>query len=68
MLAGKGIKRLIKDAAAGKVKLLVRAAAKAAKRLGLDGTATVTVTATYTPAGGAPNSQSKKLRLRRKRR
>jgi hypothetical protein len=68
VLAGKGIKRFIKDAAPGKVKLLVRAAAKAATRLGRDGTVTVTVTVTYTPTGGAPNSQSKKLRLRRRRR
>jgi hypothetical protein len=67
VLAGKGIKRLIKDAAPGKVKLLVTAAAKAARRLARNGAATVTVTVTYTPTGGDPNSQSKQLRLRRKR-
>jgi hypothetical protein len=67
-LDGKGIKPVsVRVAKASTAKLSVRLTGKAKVALGRTGKATVLVKVTFTPRGGAPNSQARKLRLRRSR-
>ena len=54
--------------AAGRVKLLVRAKGKAARRLRRHGTVKVTAKITFTPTGGNANTQRKRLQLIRRHR
>jgi hypothetical protein len=53
--------------AAGRVKLLVRAKGKAAKRLRRHGKVKVTAKVTFTPTGGSARTKTKKLKLIRRR-
>jgi hypothetical protein len=53
---------------AGTVRLTIKGQPGIQRRLGRTRQATVTVKVTYTPAGGDPNTKSKKLTLRRGRR
>ncbi len=63
-LDGKNLKPQTKSApAAGAVKLKVVAKGKAEKRLAEDGQAKVKPRVTFTPAGGAPNTESTKVKL-----
>jgi hypothetical protein len=65
-LAGKRVKRQSKAAAAaGKIKLLIKAKGKAAKALRERGKAKVRFNVTYIPTGGAPVTAVKKVTLRR---
>jgi hypothetical protein len=66
-LAGKGVARTPPVVAArpGTVSLSLQAAGKAKKQLRKTRSATVEVTVTYTPAGGTPNAQTRRLKLRR---
>jgi hypothetical protein len=51
--------------AAGKVKLRIKPRGKATAKLNRTGRATVKAKVTFTPSGGAPSSQSKKIRLQK---
>jgi hypothetical protein len=65
-LTGKKVKRQSKAvAAAGKVKLLIKAKGKAAKALRNRGKARVRLTIAYTPTGGLPATAVKTVTLRR---
>jgi hypothetical protein len=65
-LTGKKVKRQSKAAAAaGKVKLLIKAKGKAAKALRKRGKAKVRFTVAYTPTGGLPATAVKTVILRR---
>jgi hypothetical protein len=67
-LGGKGIKPVsARVAKAMAAKLTVRLTGKAKTALLKAGKATVLVKVTFTPRGGAPDSQARKLRLRRSR-
>ena len=69
LLTGRGIKQLTRLVShAGTVKLTIKGQPGTQRSLGRTGKATVTVRVTYTPTGGDPNTQSKKLTLRRGRR
>jgi hypothetical protein len=52
--------------AAGAVKMLVKPKGKAKRKLNRTGKVKVRVAITYTPTGGSPNSQSKRLALRKR--
>ncbi len=54
--------------AEGDVTLLIKPKGKARKRLNKKGKAKVKAEVTYTPDGGEPNTQTKKIKLKRKRR
>jgi hypothetical protein len=65
-LAGKGVKRRqrsLATATGGLLKLTVIAKGKAANRLGDNGSVRVTPKVTFTPTGGAPATESRKLKL-----
>lgn len=64
-LTGKKVKRQSKAAAAGKVKLLIKAKGKAAKALRERGKAKVRLSVAYTPTGGLPATAVKTVILRR---
>jgi 6-phosphogluconolactonase (cycloisomerase 2 family) len=67
-LAGKGLKVASAELPdAGEVKLLVKAKGKKAKRLRKRGKVKVQPAVTFTPTGGEANTQSKRVKLRRKR-
>ena len=68
-LAGKGIvaKPAKPVAAAGIVKLQIKAKGKARRKLGRLGKAKVTARVTYTPTGGAANTQAKTAKLIKRR-
>jgi sugar lactone lactonase YvrE len=69
LLTGKGIKKLTKSVShAGRVQLTLTAQRKTSRRLRRTGRAKVTVQVTYTPTGGDPNTKSKTLTLRSRRR
>ena len=62
-LGGKGVK---KAKAAGNVSLLVESAAKAKKKSDyISGKVKLTLKVTFTPAGGAPNTESTKVTLKK---
>lgn len=64
-LSGKRIKRQSKTvSAAGKVRLLIKAKGKAAKKLRENGKAKVKIGVTYTPTGGMPAIAEKSVTLR----
>jgi hypothetical protein len=66
-LAGKGVVNQTKTStAAGTVNLLVKSKGKQKKKLNKAGKVKVKVTVTYTPTGGLPNSQSRKLILKKR--
>jgi dipeptidyl aminopeptidase/acylaminoacyl peptidase len=66
VLGGKGVKKAKANAKApGKVPLPVVSAAKAMKKLTEFGKVKLTLTVTFTPAGGAPNTESKKVTLKK---
>jgi hypothetical protein len=66
VLGGKGVKKSKASAkGAGTVKLPVVSAAKAMKRLTELGKVKLTLKVTFTPAGGAPNTESKKVTLKK---
>lgn len=68
VLKGNGLKKTSASAhGAGKVKLKVKVAKKTAKKLKSKGKAKVTAKVTYTPTGGKANTESKKIKLIRKR-
>jgi virginiamycin B lyase len=68
-LTGRGIRQLTRLAShVGPVKLTIKGQPAVQRRLGRTGKATVTVRVTYAPTGGDPNTESKKLTLRRGRR
>lgn len=69
LLTGRGIKKLARFVTQpGKVKLTIKGQPRIQRRLGRTGKATINVKVTYTPTGGDPNTESKKLTLRRGRR
>jgi len=64
----KKVKRSVEEAgAAGKEKLRVRARGKPRKRLRATGNVRVRAKVTYTPAGGEPNTKTKRIGLRKRR-
>lgn len=64
-LSGKGTKRQSKTiSAAGKVRLLIKAKGKVAKRLRENGKAKVKIGVTYIPTGGLPATAEKTVTLR----
>jgi virginiamycin B lyase len=66
LLTGRGIKKLTKSVRhPGRVQLTFTPQPDTSRKLGRTGRATVTVKVTYTPAGGDPNTEFKKLTLRR---
>ena len=68
-LTGRGIRQLDRLVSrAGTVKLTIKGQPRTQRSLGRTRRMSVTVRVTYTPAGGDPNTQSKKLTLRRGRR
>jgi sugar lactone lactonase YvrE len=68
-LTGRGIRQVDRFInRAGTVKLTIKGRPTTKRSLGRTGRAPVTVRVTYTPTGGDPNTQSKKLTLRRGRR
>jgi virginiamycin B lyase len=69
LLTGPGVKRLSRFVSrAGTVRLTIKGQPRVQRSLARTGTARVMVRVTYTPPGGDPNTQSKKLTLRRGRR
>jgi hypothetical protein len=54
-------------AAAGQVKLQIKAKGKARRKLNRVGKANVTIKVTYTPAGGLANTKAKKIKLIKRR-
>ncbi len=50
---------------AGTTKLKVRARGRAARKLRRTGKVSVSAKVTYTPTGGKPNTERKRIRLRR---
>ncbi len=70
-LGGKGVRPIHKAKAqakavnAGTTTLKVRAKGRAARKLSRTGKARVTAKITYTPAGGKPNTERKRIRLKR---
>jgi hypothetical protein len=69
LLTGRGIKKLARFVSQpGKVPLTIKGQPSIQRRLGRTGKATINVKVTYTPTGGDPNTESKKLTLRRGRR
>jgi virginiamycin B lyase len=69
LLTGRGIRQLTRSVShADTVKLRIKGQPGTRRRLSRTGKAPVTVKVTYTPTGGDPNTESKKLTLRRGRR
>ncbi len=67
-LGGKGVKPEAREAtAAGAVKLLVKAKGKRGKRLRKRGKVKVKAEVSFTPTGGEPNTQTKPVKLIRRR-
>lgn len=52
--------------AAGKEKLSIKPKGKAKKKLNTKGKAKVKAKVTYTPDGGSPNTEDKKIKLRKR--
>jgi hypothetical protein len=73
-LSGKGVKTastggavIAKPVSApGDVKLKIRAKGKKKRKLNENGKVKVTVNVTFTPTGGDPNTQSRKLKLKKR--
>jgi Tol biopolymer transport system component len=66
VLKGKGLKKATKTVAApGKATLPVKATGKALKKLAANGAVVVKAKVTFTPRGGSPNTQTKRLTLKK---
>jgi hypothetical protein len=69
LLTGRGIRQVARSVTrAGTVKLMIKGQPGIQRRVRRTGKVTITVNVTYTPAGGDPNTEFKKLTLRRGRR
>jgi tripartite motif-containing protein 71 len=66
-LAGKQVKPQETSVGAGESSLTIKAKGKAKRKLKSGGKAKVAVDVTFLPTGGDPNTQSRKLKLKRKR-
>jgi hypothetical protein len=71
--SGKGVKAasasravMSKSVAAGQAKLLIKATGKKKRKLNETGKVKLNVAITYTPTGGSPNTQSVKVKLKKR--
>jgi hypothetical protein len=67
-VSGKGVKGVVSKTAgaAGNIKLKIKAKGKARTKLNTTGKATVSPAVTFSPVGGVPNTEKRKVKLRKR--